>query len=265
MDSLKHQFDSIAAIYDEVRPKPPFESINVLKDFAKLEENSRVLEVGVGTGQATEGLADIGCEVVGLELGADLAKIAQQKFSANPKISIFNTSFEDWKPQPASFDLFLCVQAFHWIDTTWGLSEIANSLKSGGSLAIMWHVDRSSVTDFYKATQPIYDRFNHLMIDREVPYKKQPSPNNWEGVKEAIEKHENFKELKVHRLNWEHHLDKESYLKLLQTFSNHNLLQGQDKLDFYDAISNIIEDFGGSVTRIRETVTLLAKRTDDIE
>ena len=261
MTNLKYQFDSIASLYDEIRPKPPIESMTVVKDYAKLDKNSQVLEVGVGTGQATEELADLGCEITGLELGADLAKIAQNKFAANSNVNILNTSFEDWQPEPSSFDLFLCVQAFHWIDTAWGLNASAKNLKSGGSLAIMWHLELSSITDFYKATQPVYDRFNHLMIDQTIPQRKRPSPNNWETVKKAIEKHENFEELKVHRLNWKHHLDKEGYIKLLQTFSNQSLLQGQYKIDFYNAISTIIDDFGGSVTRIRETITLLATKS----
>lgn len=263
MSDYKHQFDEIAAFYDEVRPRPPFESMEVVKNYANLDKNSKVLEVGVGTGQATQMIADMGCQIIGIELGENLAKVAQQNFAANPKVKIINSSFEDWQPQPSSFDLFLCVQAFHWMDTTWGLDIISTNLKSGGSLAIMWHIDRSSITDFYKTTNPVYDRFNHLMVlptDKNVPLDQRPTPNNWDKVQEAIETHDDFEDFKIHRLNWKHHLDKDCYLKLLQTFSNHNLLRGQDKVDFYKEISAIIDDFGGTVTRIRETVTLLAKR-----
>jgi len=263
MTDYKYQFDAVADIYDSVRPGPPTESVDVVKEYAKLNQDSRVLEVGVASGQATLGIANVGCEIVGLELGPNLTQIAQQKLAPYPKVSIYNTSFEDWKPQPASFDLFYCVQAFHWIDTAWGLDAISKNLKSNGTLAIMWHIDCSSTTDFYKATQPVYDRFNRLMAlpDKDIPLTQRPTPNNWDKVQKALEEHNDFKDFKTHHLTWEHHLDKNGYLNLLQTFSNHNLLKGQDKIEFYDAISKIIDDFGGKVTRIRETITLLASKS----
>ena len=262
MTDLKYQFDSIASIYDEIRPKPPLESMNVVKEFANLSKNSRVLEVGVGTGQATESLVDVACEVVGLELGADLAKIAQQKFASNPKINILNTSFEDWQPQPASFELFLCVQAFHWIDTDWGLNAISKNLKPGGSLAIIWHLDRSGESEFNKSSQPIYNRFNHLMTLKDNLKEKQ-SPNNWSKVFELLRTNPNFESFKLHQFTWEQLYSKNEYLKLLQTYSNHSLLQGQDKIEFYNAISNVIDNFGGSISRTRETITLLANKSSN--
>jgi ubiquinone/menaquinone biosynthesis C-methylase UbiE len=50
-------FDDVAELYDKARPAYPTELIDDLVDLSSLSKESRVLEVGCGTGQLTGGRA----------------------------------------------------------------------------------------------------------------------------------------------------------------------------------------------------------------
>ena len=52
----------------------------------------------------------------------------------------------------------------------------------------------------------------------------------------------------------------EEYLKLLQTFSDHRAISEPNKSRFFEAISQVITQMGGEVTRHYETLVLLAKK-----
>ena len=68
------------------------------------------LEIGIGTGLATQPFLDTGCHVTAIELGKDLATYVRQKFSA---FEVINTDFADWPGATAGFDLVYSATAFH--------------------------------------------------------------------------------------------------------------------------------------------------------
>jgi SAM-dependent methyltransferase len=83
-------FDSVAELYDRVRPAyPPA----VIDDVAAL--GPRILEIGPGTGQATRALVERGAEVTAVERGPQLAAIARRNVPAD---------FETWEPKHAGYD-----------------------------------------------------------------------------------------------------------------------------------------------------------------
>ena len=72
-------FDEIAELYDRARPhyrEELFDDLFRLSEIAP--KTARILEVGSGTGRATEPLARRGCKVVCVELGANLARLAAE-------------------------------------------------------------------------------------------------------------------------------------------------------------------------------------------
>jgi hypothetical protein len=50
------------------------------------------------------------------------------------------------------------------------------------------------------------------------------------------------------------------YLKLLQTFSDHRAMPEPNKSRFFEAISQVMAQMGGEVSRDYETLALLAKK-----
>ena len=255
MTDYRATFDEVAELYDEVRPGYPVAVLDALLELARLPEGGRILEVGPGTGQLTRPLAERGFELLGLELGPNLAAVARRNLSNFPKATILTTAFEDWQTEENAFDLVVSAQAFHWIRVEYGLSKCAAVLKEGGSLALLWQLDRSQDTAFYKATTPLFEKY--LPDD---PKRPKPPPS-FETYRAALGASPLFSEPAVYKLEWEQSYSEEAFVKLLNTFSPHVALAPRVRESFNEEIAETIDAFGGSVTRLYRTVLLVAKKT----
>src|ERR1700749_1719254 len=89
-------FDEIAELYDLGRREPPGWLYDTLFSSLSLDPvRTHILEIGCGTGKSTLPLARRGCQVVALEMGANLVRLARRNLAAFPKVQIINTRFED--------------------------------------------------------------------------------------------------------------------------------------------------------------------------
>jgi len=134
----------------------PDEIIDHVIRFAKLAPEGRVFEFGCGTGQMTRPFAERGYTVVALDQGARLAALAAKHLERYPRVRNLSCAFEAWDDLPGSYDLFFSAPAFHWISPDYGLARAAELLKTGGTIALIWTLDRSEGTAFWRATEPIY-------------------------------------------------------------------------------------------------------------
>ena len=95
-DSFKTTFDEVAELYDKVRPGYPDEILKTIIKGSSLPKNASILEVGPGTGQITLPFAERDYQILGLELGENLAQVARRKFANFPKVTIETIALEDW-------------------------------------------------------------------------------------------------------------------------------------------------------------------------
>jgi SAM-dependent methyltransferase len=246
-------FDQVAALYDEIRPGYPKEIIEAIIAWSALPTTGRILEVGPGTGQITRPFAERGYQVLGLEPGPRLAAFARGNCHAYPAVDFLTTTFEDWPLQARAFDLVLSAQAFHWIAPEFGLSKAAGALKAAGSLALVWHTDASAETPFYRASTPIFERHVSDDPERSIP------PSSLQIYEQALSQSELFQMPLKHMVSWQEVYSKTAFIKLLNTFSPHILLAEEARARLNHEISELIDDFGGSVTRHYQTHLILAK------
>lgn len=68
-ERLRETFDEVAELCDRARPRYPEVLFDDLVSLASLGVGSRVVEVGLGTGQATRPLAERGLPITAVELG----------------------------------------------------------------------------------------------------------------------------------------------------------------------------------------------------
>ena len=251
-------FNEVASLYDEVRPGYPTQIVDAIVALADLPSRGRILEIGCGTGQITLPFAARGYSILALEPGAALAALAVRNCRPYPRVDIVQTSFEAWPLERQAFDLVLSAQAFHWIAPEYGCARAAAALKSGGALALVWHLDVSQQTAFWKATQPIYEAFFPASA---AGHPTDPLAEKASRYKEALGRSEAFAPLRELRHPWERTYPGPEYLKLLHTFSDHRALPEPAKAQFFRAITEAIERFGGSVYRKYETLLLLARKT----
>src|SRR5919198_4002071 len=94
---LRTTFEEVPELYERARPLYPAELFDDLVSFAGLEAGARVLEIGCGTGQATLPLAELGVEVVCVELGERLAAVARRKLPRLPNVEGVHAVFAGWE------------------------------------------------------------------------------------------------------------------------------------------------------------------------
>lgn len=257
--SLRATFDTVARLYDEVRPGYPDAIIDAIVARSRLPVKGRILEIGCGTGQITRPFAERGYAILALELGPALAALATEHLRPHPLVRVMPIAFEDWPVEREAFDLVLSAQAFHWIEPAFGLATAAEALTPQGAIALVWHLDRSEHTDFYQATQPLYERFLPSDAQRAHvdPLEQRAMPYH-----DALGESRLFTGLTTVHHHWQRVYTGPQFLKLLQTFSNHQALPEPTKTQFFQGMEAELARFGNRVTRHYETLLLVAHKTD---
>jgi SAM-dependent methyltransferase len=256
---LRATFDAVARLYDEVRPGYPEAIIAAIVDRSRLPANGRILEIGCGTGQITRPFARRGYAILALELGHALAALAAEHLRPYHSVRVVPVAFEDWPIEREAFDLVLSAQAFHWIDPVLGLARAAETLTPQGAIALVWHLDRSEHTEFYQATQPLYERFLPSDAQRE---HVDPLEQRAMRYHDALSQLHAFAGLTTVRHRWQREYTGPQFLKLLQTFSNHQTLPEPAKTQFFRGMEAELARFGNLVTRHYETLLLVAHKAD---
>jgi SAM-dependent methyltransferase len=125
-----NSFGGAARSYDAHRPRYPDQLINDLLAGGA----SRVVDVGAGTGIASQQLAERGADVLAVEPDARMAALAQAK-----GIPTEIDTFEAWDPAGRTFDIVVFSSSFHWVDPAVSLPKVREILRRNGKLALLWN------------------------------------------------------------------------------------------------------------------------------
>ena len=239
---LKTTFNTAAVLYEDIRPGYPEELIQDIVELSGINEHSRILEVGCGTGKATQSFAERGYELVCLDIGADLIAVAKEKLKAFPNVSFVEQAFEGWKSE-GKFDLIISATAFHWVDPKVRYLKASEVLKSSGFLAVFSNQHVRKDEGFFGEVQCLYDRY-YLPVTADRP----THATNFPGV-EAFED-------PIKRLYpWSQTYSSEQYIKLLSTYSDHIALPDENRNLLFEGVVNLIETkYGGQVTKHYQAV-----------
>jgi SAM-dependent methyltransferase len=137
VDALAYEgFGRGARPYDRGRPGYPPPAVAWLCLGLEVGADSRVLDLGAGTGKLGLQIGSLsGAEVLGVEPVPDMRAIA-----ASHGLPIVDGTAERIPAPDASFDAVVCGEAFHWFDGPRALAEIARVLRPGGGLGLIWNV-----------------------------------------------------------------------------------------------------------------------------
>jgi SAM-dependent methyltransferase len=255
----EQSFDLVAAAYDEVRPSYPGALYDHILEFAALAPTARVLEVGVGTAKATLPLAERGFEILGLEPGAELSRIARAKLQQFPRVSLNTTTFEDWTLEPCAFDLAFCAQAYHWLDPARRLQRFAEALHQEGVVAIFGNVSslpagslRDNLAASYQQLAP------SLSLQRGAAswYATEESP-----VMSELCAHPLFEDVSFTAFDWQRTLSAEQYCQLLSTYSDHFGLPAATLAALLARVADVVRAHGGVLSLAYRTGVFLARRS----
>jgi ubiquinone/menaquinone biosynthesis C-methylase UbiE len=249
---LRTTFNTSAEWYDRVRPGYPAALVEDVISLSAIPDNGRILEIGCGTGKATELFASRGYGMVCLDLGANLAAVAAQKFREFANIQIVVNSFEDWKPDGRLFDLVLAATSFHWVDPTVAYVKSAAVLTPNGSLAVFSNTHIRQDEGFFLRVQDVYRASAPSMASAEANSKRScAAPPGTVLFEEPI----------VRRYQWAIEYSAKEYLDLLGTYSDHISLPATECRCLFAGIADLIErDYGGRVLKHYETVLRLRRK-----
>ncbi len=103
--------------------------------YIPINENSNVVEVGSGGGQATAPILTTGCRLTAVEYGEQFSELLKEKFKEYQKFSVITGKFEDTVFEDNAFDLVFSASAFHWVPEKIGYEKVFSMLKNGGAFA----------------------------------------------------------------------------------------------------------------------------------
>ncbi len=258
---LRNTFDKVSELYDLVRPHYPELLFDTIVKVVRLDEDAKLLEIGPGTGQATEPLVKRGYDITAVELGSNLAEFAREKLANYKNLKIITGAFEEINLESTSFDLIYSATAFHWIKPEVKFKKSYDLLKNGGYLAIIHtnHVSEEREDKFFYATQPIYNRYYPEEKDFNVRVKLV------EDLK--LDKYDNKYFIPVFFKTFPLvvRYSASKYIQLLNTYSAVISMKPEQRIKFLKDIEELIDEkFGGSIQKhFAMGLTLLRKKDEN--
>lgn len=125
-------FGVAAEVYERGRPGYPEAAI----DWLLPRGATAVLDLGAGTGKLTRQLVVRGLEVVAVEPSDGMREQLQRVL---PGVRALPGTAESIPLPDAAVDAILVAQAWHWVDVTRAVPEVARVLRPGGVLGLVWN------------------------------------------------------------------------------------------------------------------------------
>ncbi len=256
--SRRDVFQLLTADYDAVRPGYPVELLEASLALGRLGTGSRILEVGCGTGQATEWYARKGLVILALDRSPAMVARARRRLATHSNVTLACRDFER-DPPSEIFDGLIAATSYHWLDPSTRVEQCARRLRVEGALVLLWHTHPLPYTSFFAEVQPIYRRV--------VPgWTPPPSPgmsgDRIQAVRDELTLSRFFEHPARRDVRWERTYDRDSYLSLLNTYSDHALLAEEQRLTLFEQIGELIERrYSGEVVRPYQTELLVSRRT----
>ncbi len=249
----KYLFDGVVADYAEARPGYPIELLHDIIEMTGINSNSHVLEIGCGTGQATQLFVDNGFEVTAVELGEKLAAYTRDKFKDFTRFKVINLPFEDYRTEQ-KYNLIFAASAFHWIDPSKGFPLIHSLLEKDGWLALFWN-SRSELTQAGKLYQTINEMYDKYYVTPQ------------ENIKLSHEEREKqihdcglFGNVISKSYPYNKVYTSAKYIQLLGTYSDHIAQPEDTKQILFSKIKEAIDKHGRTITVPYEVKAYFAKK-----
>src|SRR5579875_1700604 len=128
------RFSGFAELYDQARPTPPGDLVDLLTQWARVESPA-VVDLGAGTGRSSMLCAGRAASVVAVEPSADMRSSAQRLVAGRPGFTVLDATAEHTGLPDRCADIVTASQALHWFDADRALPEIARILRPGGVFA----------------------------------------------------------------------------------------------------------------------------------
>ncbi|KHL94752.1 methyltransferase [Paenibacillus sp. IHB B 3415] len=169
----KERFSNRVDTYVKYRPSYPKEAVDYLYNVVGLRSNSKIADIGSGTGIFSKLLLDHGGYVTAVEPNPSMRLAAEQMLEGHPNYQTISGSAESTGLSDQSVDFIVCAQAFHWFDHTAARTEFRRILRPDGRVILIWNSRLTQGTPFREEYDQLlhtygtdYEHVNHKNISQ---------------------------------------------------------------------------------------------------
>ena len=195
------RFSSRVEDYIRYRPSYPPAVIGWLAAECGLTPQSRVADIGSGTGILCQLFLAFGCPVFAVEPNPDMRAGAERQLAGDPNFHSIDGRAEATTLPDASVDFITAGQSFHWFDAAAAHTEFRRILRPNGWVVLIWNerlVTEGFLADYEDLLHRLstdYGRVDHRRIDSaeithffgDRPWRAASFPNHqnfdWDGIR----------------------------------------------------------------------------------
>ena len=244
MAAFEQTFNQAAEDYEQSRPLYVQALYEDIFRYKPVDENSHVLEIGLGTGKATRPFLEAGCRLTGVEPGADLARLALERLRGYDRFTLRVQTLQDFQSPGEAFDLVYAATAFHWLPEEYGYRRVYALLKRGGAFArFAYHAGpdphRTALAEeiqaVYRACKPSGGAWRPFSAGDAAKLADLAAKYGFVGTKYSLYEVEKT-------------FTADEYGQLLRTYPDHMALEAEARARLFAGIHEAIERHGGVIT-----------------
>lgn len=250
-DEFRRVFDTIPDQFDKFRPHYSEELFAYLIKEAGIGPGKCVLEIGPGTGQATEPILRTGCEYHAIELGAHLYRKMIEKYGKLSNFNIVNDDFITYDFGEMKFDMIYSAATIQWIPEEVAFAKTFELLKPGGTLAMMLTNAeyRSDNEALYEKIQALYDRY----YKPDIPYMHG-------RFRYTAAAEYGYTEVERHEFKGQRVFTADEYAAFCGTHSDHIVIPKPLRTEFFEGLRKAVLKAGDRIVFNDTYVLYLTKK-----
>ena len=244
-------FDTIPEEFDRYRTRYCPELFRELIASANVKPKSVVLELGPGTGQATEPILRTGCSYYAIELGEHLAAKLRQKYGAEPNFHLVNDDFITHDFGEQRFDLIYSAATIQWIPEEIAFAKTFSLLRPGGTLAMM--LTRG---DYRTPNEALYQEIQKVY----GAYFKPETPYTHGSFRYENAMHYGYTDFEQREYQTSRTLTADEYAAYCGTHCDHLVISEPYKNRFFDGLRQAVLNTGNRIVFLDTHVLYLARK-----
>ena len=244
-------FDTIPEQFDKYRCRYSAELFDALIEYVTISPGKSVLELGPGTGQATDPILNTGCDYNAIELGENLYAKMVEKYGLYPNFNIVNGDFITHDFGDKKFDMIYSAATIQWIPEEIAFSKTFDLLKPGGVLAMM--ITKGD----YKT--PNEDLFNKIQ-GYYSSYFKPETEYKHGSFKYSNAVNYGYVDFETREFYGERVFTADEYVSFCGTHCDHIVIPEEYKSKLFEGLRSAVEEAGNRIVFKDTYVLYLAKK-----
>ena len=247
-------FDTIPEQFDKFRPRYSADLFEYFIKTAGIGKETKVLEIGPGTGQATDPILDTGCDYHAIELGEHLYAKMQEKYGSRENFHTVNDDFITHDFGDQKFDVIYSAATIQWIPERVAFPKTLELLSSGGTLAMMYLIGdyKTPNEELYSNIQKVYDEYYRP----ETEYKNMKEPFDYLHATDY-----GYVDMTRRDFQGKRVFNADEYVQYCGTHCDHMVIPEPYKTKLFEGIRRAVLEAGDKVEFWDTYVLYLAKKS----